>query len=124
MTTSPWPYAGYNDERWLRPPGVSDPELDAAREAVRSVVPLGTVESPQALPSVISAVVELAERLDWALLSLVGEARAAGISWEAISDGLGVTKQAAHKRFSPYVQAALQRARDAVAEPELSALAG
>jgi hypothetical protein len=50
------------------------------------------------------------ERVDWALLSVVGEARARGLSWQAIGDALGVTKQAAQQRFAPYVKEALEQA--------------
>jgi hypothetical protein len=58
-------------------------------------------------------VVELEERLDWALLALVGEARAARLSWAEIGTGLGVSRQAAQQRFASYVEQALAQAREA-----------
>ncbi len=53
----------------------------------------------------------IAERIDWAMLSLVGEARAHVVSWSAIGASLGVTKQAAQQRFAPYVKQALEQAK-------------
>lgn len=42
----------------------------------------------------------LAARTDRALSLAVRQARAAGLTWRQIGDLLGVTPQAAHKRFS------------------------
>lgn len=42
----------------------------------------------------------LAARMDRALTLSVRQARADGLTWEAIGDLLGVTKSAAHQRFS------------------------
>jgi len=47
--------------------------------------------------------VGIAGRIDRALTLAVRQARAAGLTWEQIGDLLGVTKQAAHLRFSKVV---------------------
>ena len=50
------------------------------------------------------------------MLSLVGEARANGVTWAEVGASLGVSKQAAQQRFAPYVKQAGQPL-DQVAEP-------
>jgi hypothetical protein len=111
MTAPGWPYASFTDPAWLVPPGQDDPHLAACREAVRSLV--GSTSGPAAPEQLLRALTtaqELADRIDWVLLSLVGEARGAGSSWERVAGALGVSKQAAHKRFGPYVAEAVARA--------------
>jgi hypothetical protein len=115
MTTTGWPYPRFVDKAWLRPPEDNDPVLATAREAVRSLASLDAGADPAHLTQVIAVVCDLAERLDWALLALVGEARAHGVSWDKVAGGMGVSKQAVHKRFAPYVAEALSRADAAVA---------
>lgn len=111
MTTPSWPFPSVADPAWLTPPGPADPYLAAAREAVRSLLPpVEGAAGPQHLRSALTAAREVADRLEWVLLSLVGEARGAGLSWEDVAASLGVSKQAAHKRFSPYVRLAVQQA--------------
>jgi hypothetical protein len=66
---------------------------------------------PDSLLAAMGQLAELGERIDWALLSLVGEARTLGVSWQAIGTALGVTKQAAQQRFAPYVKEALEQAQ-------------
>jgi hypothetical protein len=111
MTAPGWPYASFTDPAWLTPPGQDDPHLAACRDAVRSLV--GTTPGPAAPEDLLHALTtaqELADRIDWVLLSLVGEARGAGLSWERVAGALGVSKQAVHKRFGPYVAEAVARA--------------
>lgn len=111
---TPWPYASVTDPSWLEA-GDADRYLTLCRRAVRATLPrsAATPASREDLLTAIEGARELHERLDWVLLSLVGEARGTGLSWEHIANSLGVSKQAAHKRFSPYVLEALQQA-DAV----------
>ena len=112
--TTPWPYASVTHESWLAPPDSPDPYLDACRDAVRRLLPTssGGADADYLLEAVTAAQ-ELADRIDWVLLSLVGESRCAGLSWERVAGALGVSKQAAHKRFAPYVAQALARAAEA-----------
>jgi hypothetical protein len=59
-------------------------------------------------------VAEMEEVADAALSHFVDQCRRSGHSWSAISKALGVTKQAAHKRFSdlpPTLERFTQRAR-------------
>jgi hypothetical protein len=66
--------------------------------------------TPPALLHGLSQLADLGERVEWAMLSVIGEARTAGVTWAAIGEALGVTKQAAQQRFAPYVTEALERA--------------
>lgn len=110
--TSPWPYASVADADWMSPAGGSDAFLSAARDAVRDQLPhLSRPVSPEHLLTALGAAQQVRERMDWVLLSLVGEARAAGLSWAQVGEALGVRRQAAHQRFGPYVEAALEQAR-------------
>ena len=107
----PWPYVRFGSPTWLRPGG-HDPALDAAREvalAVDAPVPPDG-ERGELLLAAAARTREVAERLDWVLLSLVGEARSEGMSWERVAAALGVTKQAAHKRYAPHLADAHSRA--------------
>lgn len=115
--TTPWPYASVTDDSWLAPPGHDDPYLDACRTAVRGLLP--AVSGPATAEHLLQALTttqELADRMDWVLLSLVGEARGAGLSWDRLAGALGVSKQAVHKRFAPYVAQALEQAAEQAAE--------
>lgn len=110
--TSPWPYASVTDPVWLSPPGSDDRFLRAARDAVREQLPPATGRAtPQHLIEAMATAQQIRDRLDWVLLSLVGEGRAAGLSWAQVGEALGVRKQAAHQRFGQYVEAALAQAR-------------
>lgn len=116
MTSPLWPFPSVTDRAWLCPPGPPDPYLVAARDAVLRCAPPGGDRCEgdaegDAVSGALTAARELADRLDWVMLSLVGEARGSGASWEQVGAALGVSKQAAHKRFSPYV--ALARAQAA-----------
>jgi len=65
---------------------------------------------PEGLAAALGHLASLAERVDWALLSVVGEARSIGMSWQSIGAALGVSKQAAQQRFARYVAEALEQA--------------
>jgi hypothetical protein len=111
MTTPGWPYASVTDRDWLAPPGQDDLYLEACRSAVlRLLPPAETPASPEHLLEALTAAQELADRIGWVLLSLIGEARGSGLSWDRVAGALGVSKQAAHKRFAPYVAQALAQA--------------
>lgn len=108
-----WPYASVADRGWLLPAAGTDRYLGAARDAVRGLLPRRSTPSPatqEQLLEAMAAAQEVRERLDWVLLSLVGEGRAAGLSWAQVAEALGVRKQAAHQRFGPYVAAAMAQA--------------
>ena len=66
---------------------------------------------PESLLAGLSHLAAIGERIEWAMLSLVGESRAAGVSWAAVGAALGVSKQAAQQRFAPYVKAAMEQAQ-------------
>jgi hypothetical protein len=108
-----WPYPSYADRTWLGGERGGDRALAGVVRALRALVS-ETGGHPSADPeSLLFAMARLAdfgERIDWALLSLVGEARTFGLSWQAIGSALGVTKQAAQQRFGPYVKEALEQA--------------
>jgi hypothetical protein len=69
-------------------------------------------DSEECLLAGMTALADLAERVDWALLALIGEARGRGMSWSDIGAALGISKQAVNKRFGPYVAQALSQARE------------
>ena len=113
MTDEQWPYPSYADRLWLGGERGADRPLASVVRALRGLVaesggrPVG---QPESLLDALGRLAEIGERVDWALLSLVGEARARGVSWQAVGAALGVTKQAAQQRFAPYVKEALDRA--------------
>lgn len=109
----PWPYPSYGDRGWLGGDGGSDPALAAVVRALRATVSQtgGRASGdPSDLLLALSHLAAIAERVDWALLSIVGEARAAAVPWASIGAALGVSKQAAQQRFAPYVQQAMEQA--------------
>jgi hypothetical protein len=113
MATSQWPYPSYSDLRWLGGERGQDRALAAVVKAVRSTVADAgdpVLEDSESLLAGLAHLAAIAERADWAMLSLVGEARAHGVPWVAIGASLGVTKQAAQQRFSSYVVQALEQA--------------
>jgi hypothetical protein len=113
MTDSSWPYPSYVDRNWLGGERVPDRALGAVIRAVRATAAgNGTPATgePESLLSGLSHLAAISERVEWAMLSLVGEARAHGVPWAAIGASLGVTKQAAQQRFAPYVKQALEQA--------------
>jgi hypothetical protein len=113
VAADPWPYPSYADRIWLGGERGPDRELAAVVHALRSVV-AGAGGRPgsdaDSLTDALGHLAAIGERVDWALLSLVGEARARGLTWQAIGAALGVTKQAAQQRFAPYVKQALDQA--------------
>jgi hypothetical protein len=113
MSDSPWPYRSYADRAWLGGEGGEDRALAAVIRSVRATVTEAgaTVsEDPDSLLTALANLAAIAERIDWAVLSLVGEARAHGVAWSAIGNSLGVSKQAAQQRFAPYIKQALEQA--------------
>lgn len=107
-----WPFPRLADVSWLAGDGKDD-ALTAVRTTLRTtlsdrgVVTDGSVES---VLSGLEALADLSERLQWAMLALTGEARAAGATWTQVGDALGVSKQAAQQRFAPYLRRALAEA--------------
>src|SRR3954467_6197565 len=106
--TGPRPGAG---DGGPRPPGSGGRERVV--RGLRSLVaetggpPSG---EPDDLLGALEQLAAIGERVSWAMLSLVGEARSQGVSWAGVGGALGVTKQAAQQRFGPYVAEALSRA--------------
>lgn len=105
MTT--WPYPGFGSAAWLT--GAPDDDaLVVTREAVAAVLhDRGQLPGPG--PGVVDglrALADLRERLDWAMLALVGEGRAARLPWSEIAAALGVSRQAAQQRFGAWVEQA------------------
>jgi hypothetical protein len=108
-----WPYPSYADRRWLGGDRGADKALATVVRAVRSLVTEtgGAADaSPPSLLHALGQLADLGERVEWAMLSVIGEARTNGVTWAAIGEALGVTKQAAQQRFAPYVKEALDRA--------------
>jgi hypothetical protein len=113
MAAFVWPYPSFSDRRWLGGERGGDRALAAVVTAVRVTASdpseSAAADHEQTLLSGLRHLAEIAERVDWALLSLVGEARAEGATWADIGRALGVSRQAAQQRFAPWVQEALRR---------------
>src|SRR5437763_9708055 len=108
-----WPYPSYADRRWLGGERGSDRALATVVRATRSLVAEtgGQVDGdPQMLLHALAQLADLGERIEWAMLSVVGGSRTQGVTCAAIGAALGVTKQAAQQRFAPYVKQALEQA--------------
>lgn len=108
-----WPYPSYADRTWLGGERGADRALAGVVRTLRALIAESgerVAAEPESLLAAMAHLAELGERVDWALLSLVGEARTFGVSWQSIGTALGVTKQAAQQRFAPYVKEALEQA--------------
>ena len=112
-STTDWPYPGFGERDWLAG-DPADGALRAGRAAVLAVTSDRGADpwARDGLTDAIRAVADLHERLDWALLALVGEARGARLSWAEVGAALGVSRQAAQQRFAGYVEQALEQARE------------
>jgi hypothetical protein len=113
LSVSGWPYPSYFDRSWLGGERGADRSLVAVISAVRQTAESNpepaAAGSDAALLAGLRHLSEVAERVDWALLSVVGEARANGTTWAAIGQALGVSRQAAQQRFAPWVREAMTR---------------
>src|SRR3954469_21643733 len=88
-----WPYPSYADRSWLGGERGADRPLAAVVRALRGLVSESGGRAggdPEVLLDALGHLSMVGERVDWALLSLVGEARARGVSWQAIGTSLGV----------------------------------
>jgi hypothetical protein len=118
MTVTPWPYPSYADPTWLGGDS-EDRALAAVIRILRATVAEtgdAVTSDPDAILTALSHLADISERVDWAMLSLVGEARAHGVPWVTVGSALGVTKQAAQQRFASYVRQALEQAEDVAEE--------
>ena len=111
-----WPFLPLGHTDWLTGGSFDDVALLAVRGALEQSldldpppVPPRASEPPEQLRlrQAAARLAALAERVDWALLAVVGESRAAGLTWEEIAGALGVSKQAVHRRFSGLVAQAM-----------------
>jgi hypothetical protein len=119
VTATVWPYPSYTDRRWLGGERGPDKALAAVVSAVRRTAAAddgdalpdgaGQPDGDAAVLAGLRHLAEIAERVDWALLSLVGEARANGASWATVGEALGVSRQAAQQRFGPWVEEAMNQ---------------
>jgi hypothetical protein len=100
------------------PPGPSLEELIATVRA-----DAGSEDALEQLTTAVHTVTELEETADAALAYFVDRCRGNGRSWSEISKALGVTKQAAHKRFSPAppLQRLTSRASSALSQSAVEA---
>jgi hypothetical protein len=108
-----WPYPSYADRSWLGGDRGPDRALATVVRGLRGLVAeTGGRASgePEDLLAALEQLASIGERVSWAMLSLVGEARSQGVPWAGVGGALGVTKQAAQQRFGPYVAEALSRA--------------
>ncbi|MHB2023791.1 MAG: hypothetical protein ACYCO3_10745 [Mycobacteriales bacterium] len=115
MTRTPWPYPSFTHPAWLGGQRSGDPALVGAIRVLHEVLREARVQldnRPDSLLAALQAAGQISERLEWLLLSLVGEARANGSSWAQIGSSLGVSKQAAHARFAGLITEALRRAEE------------
>jgi len=113
MTDSPWPYPSYADLGWLGGVRIPDRALAAVIRSLRTAVAESgdpVSDEPPALLAALGHLAAIAERVDWALLSIVGECRAHEVPWATIGTALGVSKQAAQQRFAHYVKEAMRQA--------------
>jgi hypothetical protein len=111
--TSQWPYPSYADARWLGGERGADRHLAAVVRSVRGLSQEAghrPTSDADGLSAALGHLAALSERVDWALLSVVGEARSVGMSWQSIGAALGVSKQAAQQRFARYVNEAMEQA--------------
>src|SRR4051794_201816 len=109
----PWPYPSYADRTWLGGDRGPDRALATVVRGLRGLVAETggrASEEPADLLAALEQLAAIGERVSWAMLSLVGEARSQSVSWAGVGNALGVTKQAAQQRFGPYVAEALSRA--------------
>ncbi len=105
MTSQHWPYPTFAEPAWLRGDG-NDPALNAVRTAVLATMSARgqrVSTSDEALINGMAALADLDERIDWALLALVGEGRSRGMSWATLGKALGISKQAVQQRFGRWV---------------------
>src|SRR5437588_707585 len=89
-----WPYPSYADRRWLGGERGADRALATVARATRSLVAEtgGRVEGdPMSLLHALAQLADLGERIEWAMLSVIGEARTKGVTWAAVGEALGVT---------------------------------
>ena len=115
----PWPFLPLGHEQWLTGGSTADVALLAVRAGLEDSLEVSPPDVPPRadepaselrLRQAAARLSEIAERADWALLAVVGEARAAGLTWEELASALGVSKQAVHRRFSRVVAEAVEEA--------------
>src|SRR5436305_13716893 len=73
-----WPYPSYADRRWLGGDRGPDKALAGVVRALRGLVAEtgGSVDpSPPSLLHALAQLADLGERVEWAMLSVIGEAR-------------------------------------------------
>ncbi len=73
------------------------------------MITMNSLPSPEDPSEALAAVVALRLLADKLELSAATKAIEQGWSWTQIAEALGVTKQAAHKRLSPAIQAQLSK---------------
>jgi hypothetical protein len=114
----PWPRPGLKDrEAWanlvntMHPPvsaiGLRRGLLAALDVAITESGEYGVESEQQLLWRAIYLLTDMLKAGDEQLSWLIAEARHKGMSWTDIGEALGISKQAAHKRFAGQVESTL-----------------
>ncbi len=92
--------------------------LDLARKTIAEMAGMLTTHNPEAAFKVVVQATELNRIVHTILQEAVGQARAAGGTWEQIGSVLGISRQGAFQRFGPKAPSRYDEVPDGVSVPD------